>query len=792
MFRNHIKTAIRNLLSHKGFSTINILGLAIGLSVCLLIIFYVVDELSYDRYNTNYSRILRINTELKFSGSTASVAISPKPLGPQLVKNFPEIENAVRIAPAVGIKFKKGEDRVQEDHGIYSDPSIFDIFTLPMIQGSAARALEAPKTIVLTESMAIKYFNRASVVGETLTIANDNTIYKITGVIKDLPPTSHFACDFIMSLSSLPGYNDIDWTGLNYNTYILLKPGADRKMLGTQIPAFFRKALSANSFNVDQYERTGNYFRISLMPLGDIHLHSNMDRELGVNGDIEYIYIFAAIAVLVMLMACINFMNLSTARSANRAREVGVRKVLGAPRKQLISQFLTESVLVTAASTIIAFLAAWALLSSFSHLADKQLAITWHTAVWLLPLLVAVIVIVGILAGSYPAFYLSAFQPINVLNGKLATGFKSGGLRSFLVVFQFAVSIFLIIGTLVIYNQLHYIQNKDLGFNRSHVLVIKNAGALDDAQVFKQDVKMLPGVQSATLTNFLPTNSNRWPQTITRGQNNSVRTEYWLVDDEYITTMGMNILKGRTFSHQLLTDSSAMIVNETAAKMLGITGDPLNQTVMHDSTRYHIVGVAKDFNFSSLRDNITPVVMVLGHDWTYSLAVRLQTENLPALMAQVESKWRALSPHQQFDYSFMEDDFDGIYRAERRVAKVFVWFTTLAIVIACLGLLGLAAYAAEQRSKEIAVRKVLGAGVSNVVVLLSKDFLKLVFISILISIPISWIVMNNWLQGFAYRQHLQWWVFALASAAALIIAFLTISSQSIKAATNNPAKSLRN
>jgi putative ABC transport system permease protein len=343
----------------------------------------------------------------------------------------------------------------------------------------------------------------------------------------------------------------------------------------------------------------------------------------------------------------------------------------------------------------------------------------------------------------------------------------------------------------VIYNQLHYIQNKDLGFNKSHVLVIKNASALENPQLLKEDVKKLLGVQAATLTNFLPTSGNRWPQTITRGQNVQVRTEYWPVDNEYVTTMGMDIVKGRTFSDQLLTDSSAMIVNETAAKMLGIADDPLNQTIGHDSARFHIIGIVKDFNFNSLRDNITPVALVLGRDWTYSLGVRLQTENLPALMSQIESKWRTLSPHQQFDYSFMEDDFDAIYRAERRMANIFVWFTSLAVVIACLGLLGLAAYAAEQRTKEIAVRKVLGADVSTVVMLLSKDFLKLVFISILISIPASWIVMQNWLQGFAYRQHLQWWVFALASAGALTIAFLTISSQSIKAATNNPVNSLR-
>jgi putative ABC transport system permease protein len=791
MFRIHVKTAIRNLIANKSFSIINIFGLAIGLSICLLIVFYVVDELSYDRYNTKFSRILRINTNMKVGGSESSFAIGPKPLAQALVKNFPEIENAVRIAPGVGIKFKKGQDHIQENLVIYSDPSLFDIFTLPMIEGDPARALQEPNSVVITESMAMKYFNKVSVLGQTITAVDDNAIYKVTGVIKDLPQTSHFTCDFILSISSLPGYNENVWTGLDDNTYILLKPNADAKKLEAKIPAFFKKALIASNFNVDEFERGGNYYRVSLTPLKNIHLRSNLQRELGINGNIDYIYIFSAIAILVLLMACINFMNLSTARSADRAREVGVRKVLGAPRKNLIIQFLSESILVTTISATIAAGTAWALLSPFSKLADKHLVITGQTILWLLPLMIGLIFIVGLLAGSYPAFFLSSFRPVNVLKGKLASGFRNSGLRSFLVVFQFAISIFLIISTLVIYDQMHYIQNKDLGFNKNHVLVIKNASALENPALLKQEVKALPGVQSATLTNFLPTGGNRWPQSIAIPPNITVRTEFWPVDDEYVTTMGMTIVNGRTFSRQFLTDSLAMIVNETASRMLGIANNPIGQTVNNDTIKYHIIGVVKDFNFSSLRDNITPVVLVLGHDWNYSLGVRLQTENLPVLVSQIEDKWRALSPHQQFDYSFMEDDFDATYRAERRMAEIFVWFTSLAIVIACLGLLGLAAYAAEQRGKEIAVRKVLGADVSNVVALLSRNFLKLVLISILISVPASWIVMHNWLQGFAYRQHLQWWVFALASVGALLIAFLTISSQSFKAATSNPANSLR-
>ena len=804
MIRNYIKTAYRTLIKNKGFTAINVLGLSVGLAACLLIIFYVVDELSYDRYNTKAGRIYRINEDLKLGNNSVLYAVCMPPLAKTLKSDFPEVEDAVRIKNAGTFHIKKNNETIIENRIAFADPSIFNVFTLPMISGVPAMALIEPNSVVLTESSAKKYFNSTDVVGKTLKV-DDNKLLNITGVIKDIPTQSHFNFDFFISMSTFPDSKSDKWLRSDYNTYILFKKGTDPQKFEAKFPAFLVKYSSGEMqsdlhMSVDAFEKNGNFFRLNLTPLTDIHLHSARIGELGPNGTMQYIYIFSAIALFILVIACINFMNLSTASYSGRAREVGVRKVLGSPRKYLVFQFLTESVLVTLVSTIIAFTVALLLLPAFDQLSGKTLIINTQTLTWLLPLSFFIVILVGCIAGSYPAFFLSSFRPVNVLKGSLATGFKGSKLRSVLVVFQFFISIVLITGTLVVHSQLNFIRNKDLGYNRNQVLVIKQTYELgDQAKIFKQQVKQLPGVINATLTGFTPTSMSRTMHIFYKDasleQSKAIFPQQWSVDEDYISTLGMKLTAGRNFSRQMSTDSTGLIINESAAKFLELK-DPLNKTLLsnEDGKRehvkpFHIIGVVKDFNFESMHQSIAPMILILNND-NGNLSIKVSTTNLPALISAIKTKWEGLTPV-HFEYSFMDQDFDAIYRAEQRIGTIFMIFTILAILIACLGLFGLAAYAAEQRTKEIGIRKILGASVSAIVGTLSKDFIKLVFIAVAVATPVAWWAMNKWLQDFAYRINIQWWMLAIAGLAAVLIAVITISFQSIKAAIANPVKSLR-
>ena len=807
MILNYFKTAYRSLLKNKGFTALNILGLSLGLISCLLIIFYVVDELSYDGYNTKANRIYRVNEDLKLGENNVFYAVAMPPLAKTLKAEFSYVENTVRIKNAGSLHVKLNNSSVLENGFAFADPSLFDVFTLPMINGNPKTALAEPNSVVITESTAIKYFKNTAVLGKFIPV-DGNTLLKVTGVIKDIPKQSHFKFDFFISMSSFKDSESNEWLRSDYNTYVLFKNPGDHKKLEAALPAFLNKFSGDDMRNqlhqtMSEFEKGGSFFRLNLTALTDIHLKSNRTGELGPNSTVQYVYIFSAIALFILLIACVNFMNLSTARSANRAREVGVRKVLGSAKKHLIAQFLIESILLTFIATVIAITVASMLLPAFNQLSGKNLTITTQTLTWLVPALLSIVVVVGLLAGSYPSFYLSAFQPIQVLKGKLAAGFKGSKLRSFLVVFQFSISIFLIIGTLVIYNQLHYIQNRDLGYNRNQVLIVNNAFELgDQASIFKNEVKQLSGVADATMTGFLPTSG--WKNTAVFfkdavfDQKKALFPQVWEIDEDYVKTLGMKMVAGRSFSSEMRTDSSGIIINEAAAKFLGLK-NPLNQPLYRsnggnqtvaNSKQYHIVGVVKDFNFSSLRNVISPMVLVLGKN-NNSLSVKVSMANLPSLMRQITDKWKSLSPGVQMNFSFMDQDFEASYRTEQRVGTIFIVFTSLAIIIACLGLFGLAAYAAEQRTKEIGVRKILGASIGAITGMLSFDFIKLVLLSILVALPAGWYVMNKWLQSFVYRDSIHWWMLALAGFAAVFIALITVSYQSIKAALSNPVNSLR-
>jgi putative ABC transport system permease protein len=811
MFRNYLKIAFRSLRKSKGYTALNVIGLAAGLGVCLLIVLYVTDELSYDRYNVNADRIYRIDEDIYLNNTKYDAVTTSKFFGPTLVASYPKIQQMVRFRNPGDQLVRKGNDHILEHHFVFADSTIFKVFTLPMIAGDPNTALNNPHSIVIDESAARRYFNSTDVVGRTLEIGNDNTPLEITGVIRDMPEQSQFHFSFIRPIREAYSFNDPsdnNWVSNSYYTYILAQPGTTRAEVQKDVDAVVNFHISPalqGMFHTSgaDLEKAGNHFRCRIFPLTDVHLHSNKSGELEANSNIQFVYIFSVIAVLILLIACVNFMNLSTARSANRAKEVGIRKVAGSTKGHLIIQFLTESILLSLFSLVLALGIAALLLPMFNQLAGKSLHPDALFSGRFLPILILLVLLVGFLAGSYPAFYLSSFQPIHVLKGKIAAGFKSSWLRSSLVVFQFFISIGLIVSTLVIYRQLHYIRNKEVGFNRDQVLVIHDTWSLgrDGTTNLRKSLLTLAGVTDATATpDILTVQDLYWQEGWFRDASLDARKSILMttlrVDDHYIPTLGMQIVKGRNIDlAQFPTDSTAIILNEAAVATLGVK-DPLNLILYnHDdlfkTITYHVVGVVKDFNYNSMHDKIHPLVMVVNtYNWS-TMAVRFHTNDVFSLVRQVESKFHAVKQGVPFSYTFMDNDFDKLYHAERQTGQIFISFAVFAILIACLGLFGLVTYAAEQRTKEIGIRKVLGAGVSGIVGLLSRDFTMLVGIAALIAFPVAWWAMYKWLETFAYRTEISWWIFLVAGAVALAIALLTVSIQTIRAALANPVKSLR-
>ncbi|MEP6513432.1 MAG: ABC transporter permease, partial [Parafilimonas sp.] len=804
MIKNYFKIALRNLWKNKIFSIINIVGLATGLCCFLLITIYVLDELNYDRYNKNAQRIFRISSDIKFGGGELHSSQTSDMMGSLLKKDYPDVEEYTRIYNNNGNKLiKKGNEYINEANVAHVDSTFFSIFALPAIAGDTKTALKEPNTVVITESAARKYFGTTTdAIGKSVeTNDKGQTVYKITAVIKDIPQNSHFHFDFLFSMKNV----DYQWgqlTSHNFHTYLLLKPGTDYKELEKKFSQYIDKYVlpEAKQYmqisSMEDFKKAGNKLDYLLTPLTNVHLYSDYSFELSPPGNIHYVYIFSAVALLILLIACINFTNLTTARSANRAKEVGIRKVLGTERKNLITQFLTESILMAVLSLVIAVVLAYFILPVFNEIAAKSMHINILFSPLILPILVALPFVVGIMAGSYPAFYLSAFKPIRVLKGKLQQGSKRGGLRNLLVVFQFATSIFLIIGTIIIFRQLNYIQTKNLGFNKDQVLIINDAYVLKkNSDAFKNEVIQMPGVISGTLSGYLPVsqsarNDNTYSKETVMDSKNGINMQTWNTDYDYLKTMGIELKSGRNFSKDFGTDSTAVIINETTEKFLGYN-DPIGKNIYTvpdasgKTTAYTIIGVAKNFNYESLHQPIGPLAFFLRKS-TGLASFKVKPDNISSLIKSIESKWKSLAPGMPFSYRFLDDSFSNMYSAEQRVGKIALIFSILAILIACLGLFGLATFIAEQRTKEIGIRKVLGASVNGIVQLLSKDFIKLVIIAFVIAAPFAWWAMNRWLQDFAYRINISWWIFLLAIGIALIIALATISFQAIKAAIANP------
>lgn len=811
MIKNYFKVAFRNLWKNKGYSAINIFGLAIGLASCLLITLYVTDELSYDRHFKNADRIYRINSDIRFGGADLHMTQTSDMMGELLKKDYPQVEEYTRLYTNDGPKLiRKGNEYITETRVANADSTFFTVFQLPSIAGNTNTALNEPNTVVITESAAKKYFGSVNVTDKTIEVKEDNTNkpYRITAVIKDFPKETHFNFEFLFSMKNV-NYQWGQLTSHNFHTYLLFKPGTDYKAFEKNFDQYSDKYVLpyAQHFvkinSMDEFRKAGNKLEYTLIPLTGIHLHSDFSFEITPSGNIQYVYIFSAVALFILILACINFMNLSTARSAKRAKEVGIRKVLGTGRKTLIGQFLVESTITAAISLVIALAIAYFVLPLFNDVAAKSLSVKELLGKNILPFLILLPFVVGLLAGSYPALFLSKFKPIVVLKGNANTNFKKSNLRNALVVFQFWISIIFIIGTIIVYSQLSYIRNKKLGFNKEQVLIIDGAYALgNNVQAFKNDVLAMQGVSSGTLSSYLPvTNSSRSDNSYSKeavmDTKSGIDMQTWKIDYDYIKTMGMEIVKGRNFSKEYGSDSAAVMITETTARMLGYD-DPIGKTIYSPTgipgdgalVPVQIIGVVKDFHFESLRKKLGPLCFFLGNS-TGLASFKVSAASVKNLIPQIEKEWKTLAPGMPFSYRFLSDSFDEMYRSEQRAGTIAIVFAVLAILIACLGLFGLVTYMAEQRTKEVGIRKVLGASVSNVVTMLSKDFLFLVLIASVFAFPVAWWAMNKWLQDFEYRISISAWVFVAAGSSALLIALLTVSFQAIKAALANPVKSLR-
>ena len=795
MIRNYFKTAFRNLWKNKTSSVINIFGLTIGLCSCLLIGLYIQHELSYDSFQAKGDRIVRTIMAYKFDGGAEMKKgnFTSARVAPRFKQVFPEIESATRMVRYSRV-VQYNDKLVNENSFMYADPSFFNLFSFKLIRGEAANVLKAPNQVVLTESTAKRYFANEDPVGKVLKVGTDTTLYQVTGVIQDCPSNSQIKFDFLSSWSSL-GLADEEksYWDANYTTYFLLKSKESIASLQAKVPAFMQKEMVGQGATVN-YE---------LEPFNKIHLYSPYE-GFEPNNNITYIYILEAVALLMLAIACFTYVNLNTARSMERAREVGVRKVIGAGNTQLFWQFIGESVLLCTISTILSVLAAALLLPVFNQLSDKQLTID---AIFSIPFIAAallLIVLVSFLAGTYPALILSNFQPVKVLKGSFKNTSSGQWVRKSLIVFQFSISVVLIISTFIMQKQLKYIQNRNLGYNRDQVLVLPmDNKMLAKVDLIKQELKSNSNVVSIARCSNPPTNivSGYNMRSATMPATQQIAVTANVVDEDFVNTIGLQILTGSNLSQQDIKDASYddykknsfhFILNESAARELGWTPEQaIGKRMFMDDTRPgYVKAVVKDFNFESMHNPIKPLVL-FPEARGRMLLLKLKGNNLQQTISSLETKWKQLVPYRPFEYHFLDEDFNRLYSSEMRLGKVLTVFASIAIALACLGLLGLSAYATKQRIKEIGIRKVLGASVGNIAGLLSIDFVKLVFIAIIISTPVAWWMMNKWLLSFAYKTEMKWWIFAMAGICAIAIALITISIQSVKSALANPVKSLR-
>ena len=804
MFRNYLTIICRNTLRHKGYASINLLGLAVGMACCILILLYVQDELGYDRYASRHDRIYRLTMAIKtVDRAETRTARSPTAWGWMLADAFPEVEGFTRIkAPLVSwqVTYMEGDRRFNEPGFYFADPGILDLFDFRLVRGDANTALNAPNTVVVTESTAARYFGSDEALGKVIRLDNTYDL-TVTGVMEDVPRNSHMTFGFLGSFETLnvnpiyggPGYgrNTQNFAPDLY-TYLLLADGYPPESLEPKLAEFVESRYGPALRQINAQ------IEALLQPLTGIHLHSNLDGELGANSDIAYVYIFSAVAFFLLLIACINFMNLATARSAGRAREVGIRKVLGAFRLQLFGQFMGESTIMALLSLALAAGLVYAFLPAFNALAGKELIFSFDDPAVLFGLF-AIVALAGALAGSYPALFLSSFRPAAVLKGSSRAGGVNTSLRKILVVLQFVLSVVFIIGTGVVADQMRFVQDKHLGFDKE-ALVVMPLG--DPRQrliynAYKDRIAGHPNVLGVTVANEMPGGLVNDILFTPDGapEEEPVRINNMWIDHDFIRTMGMEVTAGRDFSRSFPTDTlQAFVINEAAVRWLGWEGAPLDRKIRLGNFKDgRVVGVVRDFHVRSLHSGIEPMMLQLapGPDPLHYLAVRIAPDDVGGTMGFLESSWREVYPEDSFTHSFLDEDLDRLYLNETRQGRIFRSFSILAVFIACLGLLGLASFTAEQRTREIGLRKVLGASVSGIVALLSKEYVRLVAYAILIAWPIAYVVMDDWLDGFAYRTDPSPGMFLLAAALAITVTMLTVSYRAVAAARTDPVDALR-
>jgi putative ABC transport system permease protein len=796
MFKNYFKTALRSLWKNKTASVINIFGLTIGLTCCLLIALYIQHELSYDKFQTKGERIARVIMEYSFDGSTTSQKgnYTSVRVASVFKSTFPEVESTVKMTQYSKV-VHYGNKLIDEKKFMYADSAFFNIFSFKLLQGDARSVLSDPYDVVLTELTAKKYFGNENPVGKALQVGNDSNLYRVTGIMQDCPVNSQIQCDFVASFSSLgitPDAENSYWDA-NYTTYVLLKNQNAIHSLETKLPSFMKKEMQGKGATVNFY----------LEPFGSIHLHSDYDSFVP-NTNISYIYILSAVALLILVIACFTYINLSTARSLERAKEVGIRKVIGAGKKQLVFQFLGESAIICIVAVVFSLIIASLLLPAFNNLTNEPLQSSALFSGLFISFSSLVALIVSVSSGIYPALVLTGFQPIKVLKSAFKTTTSGQTLRKSLIIFQFAISVFLIVCTFIVQQQLYYIQHIKLGYDRNQVIVLP----LDDKMrnnlaVIKEQFRQNPDVLSVSACSNSPVSGGGGfgMRSALMPESDNIAVIAARVDEDYVNTVGLQIIAGKNFTMQDMKDISNedyhkniyhFILNESAAKQLGWTArEAIGKKMFLSNDRPGTVaGVVKDFHFESLHSPIKPFIL-FPEAWKRELLVKVSGAHLQQTISSLEGKWKTLVPYRPFEFNFLDEDYNKLYSSEIRLGTIMNLFAGIAIVLACLGLFGLSAYTAQQRFKEIGVRRVLGATVSNIVLLLSKDFIKLVLIAFVVATPVAWYATNNWLHGFAYHIDISAWIFIGTGSLAVIIALATISFQAIKAAIANPVKSLR-